>query len=122
MRLRDFIKRLFKSENTFDSKLKSHLKTTSNRLKKQARLNATIDPKRRTGNLYNTISAPMKKSSYGFFVALQAGSSTVNYAPFVELGTSRMYPRLFLERARQKEEKKLPAELKKFVTIFTKTI
>ena len=116
MKLIDFVKKLFKKSKNVDNELQSKLLFITRRLQDRARLNATIDPRKRSGRLYDTISSKMTKSSDGVKIELSAGSSSVNYAGYVEFGTSRMYPRLYLSKAREQVQETLPHEMRKLAT------
>jgi HK97 gp10 family phage protein len=122
MKLFEFVKRLFKKSKNLDNELQTKLDFISQRLKDRARLNATIDPKKRTGRLYDSISSNTKKTGDGIKITLQAGSSSVNYAGYVEFGTSRMYPRLYLHKARLQVQETLPKEMQKLASIYLRTI
>ena len=119
MKLNDFIASLFKKEKKFDNDIFEKLQPIAKRLKLRAQLEAHKDPKRRSGNLIKSISAPIKKINDNYVIQLNAGNSKVNYAKFVEYGTYRMYPRLFLARSRSIEEQKMPEELKRIAKLIT---
>ena len=112
MKLKKFIDRLFKKSKSFEDEFGKELLSISKGLKFRAQLEAHKDPKRRTGELIKSIRAPIKKTRFGFFIQLQAGNSKVNYAKYIEYGTSRIYPRLFLKRSQEIENRKIPNELK----------
>ena len=122
MKLQNFIKRLFKRSDKLDDELHKKLSFISRRLQDRAKLNATIDPRKRTGRLYDSISAKAKKTQSGTGITLMAGSSNVGYAGYVEFGTSRMYPRLYLSRAREQVKETLPDELRKLASVYLRTI
>ena len=63
MKLKDFIKRLFKRSDQLDDELHKKLSFISRRLEDRAKLNATIDPKKRTGRLYDSITTKRKKEA-----------------------------------------------------------
>tara|TARA_Y100000593_G_scaffold95042_1_gene198743 strand:+ start:2396 stop:2764 length:369 start_codon:yes stop_codon:yes gene_type:complete len=122
MKLKEFIKRLFKRSDKLDDVLHDKLAFISRRLRDRAKLNATIDPRKRTGRLYDSITTNTKKSQSGTRIALLAGSSSVNYAGYVELGTSRMYPRLYLTKANEQVQQTLPDDLKRIASIYLRAI
>ncbi len=122
MRLKEFVKRLFKKSNNLDEELHNKLAFISRRLQDRAKLNATIEPRKRSGRLYDSITTITKKSKSGMSISLVAGSSSVNYAGYVEFGTSRMYPRLYLSRAQKQVQETLPEELKRLASIYLRTI
>ena len=95
MKISTLIDGLDNGSRNINRDIEIKLNFISRRLMLRARLNATIDPKKRSGRLFDSISA--KRT--GNKVELVAGSSSVKYADFVEYGTSKMYPRLFLTKA-----------------------
>lgn len=122
MKLKEFIKRLFKRSDKLDDVLHDKLAFISRRLRDRAKLNATIDPRKRTGRLYDSITTNTKKSQSGTRITLLAGSSSVNYAGYVEFGTSRMYPRLYLTKANEQVQQTLPDDLKRIASIYLRAI
>lgn len=75
----------------------------------EAKRNATDYPRVRTGRLRSSITGLVDTKNARPRLLLVAGGNTkgapVNYAKFVEFGTKRMRPRLFMGRAMQKIER-----------------
>ena len=118
MQLDDFIIRVFKQSTKLDNELLNSAHYIARRLVSSAQTNATIDPKVITGELWKSIGTIVKKTNTGALITLKAGNSTAYYAPFQELGTNRLYPRLYLEKARNHVLSSLPEELKKITKIY----
>tara|TARA_R100001086_G_C11692362_1_gene218950 strand:- start:101 stop:469 length:369 start_codon:yes stop_codon:yes gene_type:complete len=111
MKLETLHKELDKRAKFLPSRIEKKLNFVSRRLMLRARLNATIDPKKRTGRLYESI----KTKRTGTEIELVAGSASVNYADYVEFGTARMYPRLFLTKAYNLVLKDMKKELQQMI-------
>ena len=122
MQLKDFIKRLFQKSITLDKELASEMVEVKSKLLEEARLNATIYPRRISGDLFNSIKVGDTIVDNKYRLFLQAGDQKVNYAGFVEFGTSRMAPRLYLSKAYSKIDNDLPGRLKKFINLYLRTI
>ena len=119
MILSKFIEKLFKKSTRLPDAIFNEVSELQSSLLKKARLNATIDPRRGTGaNLYNSISAGRVKVGKKSRIILQAGDQKVNYAGYVEFGTSRMYPRLYLTKAFAEVERETPKRLSRFISTY----
>ena len=118
MILSKFIEKLFKKSTRLPDAIFNEVQELQSSLLKKARLNATIDPRRRSGNLYNSISAGRVKVGKKSRIILQAGDQKVNYAGYVEFGTSRMYPRLYLTKAFAEVERETPKRLSRFISTY----
>ncbi len=118
MILSKFIEKLFKKSTSLPDAIFNEVQELQSSLLKKARLNATIDPRRRSGNLYNSISADRVKVGKKSRIILQAGDQKVNYAGYVEFGTSRMYPRLYLTKAFAEVERETPKRLSRFISTY----
>tara|TARA_R100000654_G_scaffold21770_1_gene43929 strand:- start:299 stop:667 length:369 start_codon:yes stop_codon:yes gene_type:complete len=118
MLLKKFIEKLFGKAKKLDDSLSKDLSEIESKLLKRARLNATIDPRRRTGNLYESISVGKIKVDNKTRIILQAGNQKVNYAGYVEFGTSRMYPRLYLTKAQRETEREMSKKLQQFASLY----
>ena len=118
MLLSKFIEKLFKKSTRLPDAIFNEVSELQSSLLKKARLNATIDPRRRSGNLYNSISAGRVKVGKKSRIILQAGDQKVNYAGYVEFGTSRMYPRLYLTKAFAEVERETPKRLSRFISTY----
>lgn len=118
MLLSKFIEKLFKKSTRLPDAIFNEVLELQSSLLKKARLNATIDPRRISGNLYNSISAGRVKVGKKSRIILQAGDQKVNYAGYVEFGTSRMYPRLYLTKAFAEVERETPKRLSRFISTY----
>jgi HK97 gp10 family phage protein len=101
--LDEFQNRIQKGEKKLLKNLQKQLKILSLKAERQAKLNATDYPRVRTGRLRSSITGLVDAKDGRPRVLLRAGGNTsgapVNYAHFVEFGTKRMRPRLFMGRA-----------------------
>tara|TARA_Y100001973_G_scaffold67444_1_gene98515 strand:+ start:177 stop:533 length:357 start_codon:yes stop_codon:yes gene_type:complete len=93
------------------------LKILSLKAEADGKKNATDFPRVRTGRLRSSITGLIDTKEGRPRMILRAGGNTkgapVRYAAFVEFGTKRMRPRLFLGRAMQKiERSETPKELR----------
>ncbi len=113
MKIEKFTKELDKRAKFLPLAIERKLNFISRRLMLRARMNATLDPKKRSGRLYDSIRTQRKKEK----IELVAGSSSVNYAGYVEFGTSRMYPRLYLTKAYNHVLKDMNKELKEMMDL-----
>ena len=111
MKLEKLQKELDKRARFLPLKIERKLNFVARRLQLRARFNATIDPQKRSGRLFESIKATRQ----GTKIDLIAGNQSVNYASFVEYGTSRMYPRLYLTKAFDHVLKDLDKELKQML-------
>ena len=120
MKLKDFIKRLFKRADGLDDFLSKQLEDVETTLLESARLNATIDPKVISGDLWRSIRLEKKKMRGRLFVTLTAGDNKAYYASFLEHGTDdgRLYPRHYLKNAFDGTKKRVPKELKRITKLF----
>ena len=120
--LDEFQNRIQKGEKKLLKNLQKQLKILSLKAERQAKLNATDYPRVRTGRLRSSITGLVDAKDGRPRVLLRAGGNTsgapVNYAHFVEFGTKRMRPRLFMGRAVKnvlKEE--TPKELRNLLKV-----
>ena len=120
MRLKSFIKSLFKRKNKLDSHIMNSVQTLEDSLLGRAQLNATIDPKVQSGDLFNSIRTIRTKSQNEVAITLTAGNNIAFYAPFLEYGTKdgRLYPREFLKKAHDRTLKRVPTELKNIAKLY----
>ena len=99
----------------FQKELKKILSITGFEQERKAKINATSYPKVISGRLRSSIQGRAKDG----MIILQAGGhidgEVVDYAPYVELGTSKMAPRLFMKRAIDQEAPHLESRLKKLL-------
>ena len=120
MKLKEFVSKLFKRANGLDDFLSKQLEDVETTLLESARLNATIDPKVRSGDLWRSIRLEKKKRFRKLSITLTAGDNKAYYAPFLEHGTDdgRLYPRHFLKNAFDGTKKRVPEKLKKITKLF----
>ena len=101
--------------------LRRKLKTIVLRAEREAKKNATTYPRVRTGMLRASITSVVDGSGGRFRARLVAGGDggvdPVQYARYVEFGTSRMAPRFFMKRGFQTSLKKAPKALKEILSL-----
>ena len=109
-----YIKSIVKQGKSLEDELQDQLEKVADRLRVRTRIQATIDPKYRTGRLYNSIRSQVGKARHAgkYDVILKSGNSQAFYAKYVEFGTRRIYPRLFMGKSMEKEKKNLPEHLR----------
>ena len=115
--LAQFQHRMRRADQRLVKTLFKKLKILSLKAEADGKRNATEDPKVRTGRLRSSITGLVDTKEGRPRMILRAGGNTkgapVRYAAFVEFGTKRMRPRLFLGRAMQKiERSETPKELR----------
>lgn len=109
-----YIKSVEKQGKTLQDELKEQLLKVAVNVVDSARIQATIDPKYRTGKLHDSIRSQVGKARHSgvYDVILKSGNNQAFYAKYVEFGTRRIYPRLFMEKSIEKEKKNLPEHLR----------
>ena len=116
-----FEQRLRRADRRLLKALHKQLTILAFQSERQAKLNATDDPKVRTGRLRASITGLVDAKNGNPRMLLRAGGDTtgspVNYARFVEFGTKRMYPRLFMGRAIKQTIQQAPKELRDVLSI-----
>lgn len=107
--LAQFQQRMRKADQRLVKTLFIKLRALSLKAEAEAKRNATDYPRVRTGRLRSSITGLVDTKNARPRLLLRAGGNTngapVNYASFVEFGTKRMRPRLFMGRAMQKIER-----------------
>jgi len=107
--LAQFQSRMRKADQRLIKTLFIKLRALSLKGEAEAKRNATDYPRVRTGRLRSSITGLVDTKNARPRLLLVAGGNTkgapVNYAKFVEFGTKRMRPRLFMGRAMQKIER-----------------
>lgn len=107
--LAQFQERMRKADQRLIKTLFIKLRALSLKAEAEAKRNATDYPRVRTGRLRSSITGLVDTKNARPRLLLRAGGNTngapVNYASFVEFGTKRMRPRLFMGRAMQKIER-----------------
>ena len=91
-------------------------------MEKQGKINASSYPKVVTGDLRKTIRGELEDKGKNPRVVLRAGGNVrggvknkVDYAQYVEFGTVKMSPRLYLKRAHDKQSVKFQKRLTKIL-------
>ena len=115
--LAQFQHRMRRADQRLVKTLFRKLKILSLKAEADGKRNATDFPRVRTGRLRSSITGLIDTKEGRPRMILRAGGNTkgapVRYAAFVEFGTKRMRPRLFLGRAMQKiERSETPKELR----------
>ena len=113
-----------RSLKRLNKEIRKALTVTAFQAERAAKVTATSYPKGRPGRLRSSISGRVIVGEGGsLLIELRAGDSEaggiVNYAPFVEFGTRYIQPRLFMQRAIDKEAPGLEKRLQRaFVNAF----
>ena len=117
----DFIKNVDKADRRLLKTLRKKLMVIALRSEREAKLNATDFPKVRTGRLRSSITAIVDAKDGNPRAVLRAGGNSrgvpVLYAKYVEFGTRKMEPRLFMKRGIEKGLRKADKELQDLLTI-----
>lgn len=104
--LAQFQNRMRRADRRLITTLFQKLRALSLKAEAEAKRNATDYPRVRTGRLRSSITGLVSTKDASPRMILIAGGNTrgapVNYARFVEFGTRRMQPRLFMGRAMKK--------------------
>lgn len=104
--LAQFQDRMRRADRRLIKTLFQKLRALSLKAEAEAKRNATDYPRVRTGRLRSSITGLVSTKDASPRMILIAGGNTrgapVNYARFVEFGTRRMQPRLFMGRAMKK--------------------
>ena len=98
----DFIKRIDKADNRLLKTLRKKLTIIALKSEREAKKNATDYPKVRTGRLRSSITGIVDAKDGNPRAVLRAGGNSggvpVLYAKYVEFGTRKIAPRLFMKR------------------------
>jgi hypothetical protein len=115
----DLLRRLREADDRLIAELERTLHISALRLERDGKLNATTFPRVRTGRLRSSITGFVDSTLGTPRVFLKAGSSGsgVDYAEFVEFGTRYIQPRLFLGRAINAEQQRLPDRLSSLLNV-----
>lgn len=104
--LAQFQDRMRRADQRLIKALFQRLRVLSLKAEAEAKRNATDYPRVRTGRLRSSITGLVSTKDASPRMILIAGGNTkgapVRYAKFVEFGTRRMQPRLFMGRAMKK--------------------
>tara|TARA_Y100000592_G_scaffold14033_1_gene19864 strand:+ start:8413 stop:8802 length:390 start_codon:yes stop_codon:yes gene_type:complete len=109
-----FVEKISKSKVNLLSELDKILKVTALEMERDAKLNATKDPRVRTGRLRSSITGAVVSEQGTPRIILSAGGrlgQEVDYASYVEFGTRYIRPRLYLGRAYDKQRQSLDNRL-----------
>ena len=117
----DFIKRIDKADNRLLKTLRKKLTIISLKSEREAKKNATDYPKVRTGRLRSSITGIVDAKDGNPRAVLRAGGNSggvpVLYAKYVEFGTRKMAPRLFMKRGIETALKDADKELKNLLSL-----
>ena len=115
----DLLRRLREADDRLIAELERTLQISALRMERDAKINATTFPRVRTGRLRSSITGFVDSTLGSPRVRLEAGraGSNVDYADFVEFGTRYIRPRLFLGRAINAEQQRLPDRLSNLLNV-----
>jgi HK97 gp10 family phage protein len=117
----DFIKRIDKADNRLLKTLRKKLTIIALKSEREAKKNATEYPKVRTGRLRSSITGIVDAKDGNPRAVLRAGGNSggvpVLYAKYVEFGTRKMAPRLFMKRGIEAALKDADKELKNLLSL-----
>lgn len=117
----DFIKRIDKADNRLLKTLRKKLTIISLKSEREAKKNATDYPKVRTGRLRSSITGIVDAKDGNPRAVLRAGGNSggvpVLYAKYVEFGTRKMAPRLFMKRGIETALKDADKELENLLSL-----
>ena len=116
----DFIKRIDKADNRLLKTLRKKLTIIALKSEREAKKNATDYPKVRTGRLRSSITGIVDAKDGNPRAVLRAGGNSggvpVLYARYVEFGTRKMAPRLFMKRGIEAALKGADKELRNLLS------
>lgn len=117
----DFIRRIDKADNRLLKTLRKKLTIIALKSEREAKKNATDYPKVRTGRLRSSITGIVDAKDGNPRAVLRAGGNSggvpVLYAKYVEFGTRKMAPRLFMKRGIETALKDADKELKNLLSL-----
>ena len=117
----DFIKRIDKADNRLLKTLRKKLTIIALKSEREAKKNATDYPKVRTGRLRSSITGIVDAKDGNPRAVLRAGGNSggvpVLYAKYVEFGTRKMAPRLFMKRGIETALKDADKELENLLSL-----
>ena len=99
----------------FNKELTRLSERTATRMKDQAIKNAHVYPKKRTGLLVSSIQGYPVDFGREQTIYVFADTDIAYYAEFVESGTSRMKPRLYIKRAIERIEPSFQKQAEKLL-------
>ena len=117
----DFISRIDRADNRLLKTLRKKLTIISLKSEREAKKNATDYPKVRTGRLRSSITGIVDAKDGNPRAVLRAGGNSggtpVLYAKYVEFGTRKMAPRLFMKRGIEAALKDADKELRDLLSL-----
>lgn len=117
----DFISRIDRADNRLLKTLRKKLTIISLKSEREAKKNATDYPKVRTGRLRSSITGIVDAKDGNPRAVLRAGGNSggvpVLYAKYVEFGTRKMAPRLFMKRGIETALKDADKELRNLLSL-----
>lgn len=117
----DLINRLNKADNRLLKTLRKKLTIIALKSEREAKKNATDYPKVRTGRLRSSITGIVDAKDGNPRAVLRAGGNSggtpVLYAKYVEFGTRKMAPRLFMKRGIEAALKDADKELRDLLSL-----
>ena len=117
----DFTNRMDKADKKLLKNLRKRLMVIALKSEREAKINATDFPQVRTGRLRSSITAIVDAEGGRMRALLRAGGNSggdpVNYARYVEFGTRKMSPRLFMGRAVDTVSKTIPKDLREVLSM-----
>ena len=117
----EFSRRIDKSHTELLKTLRKKLTIIALKAEAQAKKNATSFPRVITGRLRSSITGIVDAKDGNPRAFLRAGGNSggepVTYARYVEFGTRKMRPRLFMFRALNKIYKEIPEDFKDLLSI-----
>ena len=117
----DFMNRMDKADKKLLKNLRKRLMVIALKSEREAKINATDFPQVRTGRLRSSITAIVHAAGGRMRARLRAGGNSggdpVNYARYVEFGTRKMSPRLFMGRAVDTVSKNIPKDLREVLSM-----
>ena len=124
MTFADLRKRLMKSNRRLLKQLDYQAQKIALLMEREAKINATSYPKVVTGRLRSSIHAKYHRRNTDIVLRAggQNGGADGNYASYVEYGTSRRAPRLYMGRAVDKVQGEIPDLLQDLLSIALKEI
>ena len=117
----DFISRIDRADNRLLKTLRKKLTIIALKSEREAKKNATDYPKVRTGRLRSSITGIVDAKDGNPRAVLRAGGNSggtpVLYAKYVEFGTRKMAPRLYMKRGIEAALKDADKELRDLLSL-----
>tara|TARA_A200000159_G_scaffold72626_1_gene67377 strand:+ start:417 stop:818 length:402 start_codon:yes stop_codon:yes gene_type:complete len=119
--LDDFVSKGQKADRLLLRTLRKKLRILALKAEREAKKNATDYPKVRTGRLRSSITGIVGARRGNLRALLRAGGNSggapVLYAKYVEFGTRKMAPRLFMKRGIETALKDMDKELQDLLVV-----